>query len=145
MYFEDYTIDEVRTSRGRTITEADIVNFAGLSGDFVELHMNEEYAKRGPFGRRIAHGALIFSVSTGLMVQMSSGQEAIVAFRGVDQLRFVAPVFIGDTIHVVKKTIDKHTKDGIHGLVTFETTVLNQDGNPVLTYIDRLMIKCRAH
>jgi 3-hydroxybutyryl-CoA dehydratase len=145
MYFEDYTIDEVRTSRGRTITEADIVNFAGLSGDFVELHMNEEYAKRGPFGRRIAHGALIFSVSTGLMVQMTSGQEAIVAFRGVDQLRFVAPVFIGDTIHVVKKTIDKHTKDGIRGLVTFETTVLNQDGNPVLTYIDRLMIKCRAH
>lgn len=145
MYFEDYTIDEVRTSRGRTITEADIVNFAGLSGDFVELHMNEEYARTGPFGKRIAHGALIFSISTGLMVQMTSNQEAIVAFRGVDQLRFIAPVFIGDTIHVVKKTIDKNTKDGVRGLVTFETTVLNQDGKPVLTYIDRLMIKCRAH
>jgi 3-hydroxybutyryl-CoA dehydratase len=145
MYFEDYTIDEVRTSRGRTITEADIVNFAGLSGDFVELHMNEECARKGPFGKRIAHGALIFSVSTGLMVQMTSNQEAIVAFRGVDQLRFVAPVFIGDTIHVVKKTIDKHTKDGVRGLVTFETTVLNQDGKPVLTYFDRLMIKCRTH
>jgi len=145
MYFEDYTIDQVRTSRGRTITEADIVNFAGLSGDFVELHMNEEYAKRGPFGKRIAHGALIFSISTGLMVQMTSNQEAIVAFRGVDQLRFLAPVFIGDTIHVVKKTIEKNTKDGVRGLVTFETTVLNQDGKPVLTYFDRLMIKCRAH
>ena len=145
MYFEDYTIDEVRTSRGRTITEADIVNFAGISGDFVELHMNEEYARNGPFGRRIAHGALIFSISTGLMVQMTSNQEAIVAFRGVDQLRFVAPVFIGDTIHVSKKTIDKNTKDGVRGLVTFATTVLNQDGKPVLTYVDRLMIKCRAH
>jgi 3-hydroxybutyryl-CoA dehydratase len=145
MYFEDYTIDEVRTSRGRTITEADIVNFAGLSGDFVELHMNEEYARNGPFGRRIAHGALIFSISTGLMVQMTSNQEAIVAFRGVDQLRFVAPVFIGDTIHVSKKTIDKQTKDGVRGLVTFETTVMNQDGKHVLTYVDRLMIKCRAH
>jgi acyl dehydratase len=145
MYFEDYSIDEVRTSRGRTITEADIVNFAGLSGDFVELHMNEEYARNGPFGRRIAHGALIFSISTGLMVQMTVNQEAIVAFRGVDQLRFVAPVFIGDTIHVVKKTIDKQTKDGVRGLVTFETTVLNQDGNAVLTYLDRLMVKCRAH
>jgi 3-hydroxybutyryl-CoA dehydratase len=145
MYFEDYTIDEVRTSRGRTITEADIVNFAGLSGDFVELHMNEEYARQGPFGKRIAHGALIFSISTGLMVQMTSNQEAIVAFRGVDQLRFVAPVFIGDTIHVVRKTIDKQTKDGVRGLVTFETTVLNQDGKPVVTYFDRLMIKCRAH
>ncbi len=145
MYFEDYTIDQVRTSRGRTVTEADIVNFAGLSGDFVELHVNEEYAKAGPFGRRIAHGALIFSISTGLMVQMTSDHEAIVAFRGVDQLRFVAPVFIGDTIHVTKKTIEKQTKDGVRGLVVFETMVLNQDGKPVLTYIDRLMVKCRAH
>jgi acyl dehydratase len=145
MYFEDYSIDQVRTSRGRTITEADIVNFAGLSGDFVELHVNEEYAKRGPFGKRIAHGALIFSISTGLMVQMTSDHEAIVAFRGVDQLRFLAPVFIGDTIHVTKKTLEKNTKDGIRGLVAFETTVLNQDGKPVLTYIDRLMVKCRAH
>jgi 3-hydroxybutyryl-CoA dehydratase len=145
MYFEDYSIDEIRTSRGRTVTEADIVNFAGLSGDFVELHVNEEYARSGPFGRRIAHGALIFSISTGLMVQMTSDHEAIVAFRGVDQLRFVAPVFIGDTIHVVKKIIEKNTKDGIRGLVAFETTVLNQDGKPVLTYIDRLMVKCRAH
>ena len=93
MYFEDCTIGEVRTSRGRTITETDIVNFAGLSGDFVELHMNEEYARNGPFGKRIAHGALVFSISTGLMVQMT----------------------------------------------------VNQDGKPVLTYIDRLMVKCRAH
>src|ERR1700683_2402691 len=145
MYFEDYSIDEIRTSRGRTITEADIVNFAGLSGDFVELHMNEEYARKGPFGKRIAHGALIFSISTGLMVQMTSNQEAIVAFRGVDQLRFLEPVFIGDTIHVSKKTIEKKSNDGIRGLVIFETPVLNQDGKPVLTYIDRLMVKCRAH
>jgi 3-hydroxybutyryl-CoA dehydratase len=145
MYFEDYVIDQVRTSRGRTVTEADIVNFAGISGDFVELHVNEEYAKAGPYGRRIAHGALIFSISTGLMVQMTSDHEAIVAFRGVDQLRFLAPVFIGDTIHVTKKTLEKNTKDGVRGLVMFETTVLNQDGKAVLTYIDRLMVKCQAH
>ncbi|HVO98934.1 MAG TPA: MaoC/PaaZ C-terminal domain-containing protein [Bryobacteraceae bacterium] len=145
MFYEDYNLQEVRTSRGRTITEADIVNFAGLSGDFVELHVNEEYARNGPYGRRIAHGALIFSISTGLMVQMTPNQEAIVAFRGVDQLRFLAPVFIGDTIHVMKKTIDKQTKDGVRGLVFFETTVLNQDGKPVLSYNDRLMVKCREH
>ena len=89
MYFEDYVVDRVATSRGRTITESDIVNFAGLSGDFVELHMNEEYAKRGPFGRRIAHGALIFSISTGLMMQMTPDQDGIIAFYGVDKLRFV--------------------------------------------------------
>jgi 3-hydroxybutyryl-CoA dehydratase len=79
------------------------------------------------------------------MVQMTPNHEAIVAFRGVDQLRFVAPVFIGDTIHVTKKTIAKQSNDGVRGLVTFETTVLNQDGKPVLTYLDRLMVKCLAH
>lgn len=144
MYFEDYVVDHVTTSRGRTITEADIVNFAGLSGDFVELHMNEEYARRGPFGRRIAHGALIFSVSTGLTVQMTSDHEAIIAFYGVDKLRFVAPVFIGDTVHVTKRVAAKHAKDGGRGVVTFETTVLNQDDKPVVIYTDRLMVKSRA-
>jgi 3-hydroxybutyryl-CoA dehydratase len=112
LYFEDYIVDHVTTSRGRTVTEADIVNFAGLSGDFVELHMNEEYARNGPFGRRIAHGALIFSISTGLMVQMTSNHEAIIAFYGVDKLRFIAPVFIGDTIHVTKRVLEKQAKDG---------------------------------
>jgi len=60
LHFEDFLQDQVSTSRGRTVTETDIVNFAGLSGDFVELHMNEVYAAQGPFGKRIAHGALIF-------------------------------------------------------------------------------------
>ncbi|SRR5579883_780781 len=143
MYFEDYELDRVATSRGRTITEADIVNFAGLSGDFVELHMNEEYAKRGPFGRRIAHGALIFSISTGMMVQMTPNQEAIVAFYGVDRLRFVAPVFIGDTIHVSQKVLEKQKKNAGRGVVAFENTVLKQDGTAALVYTARLMVKTR--
>ncbi|MDQ3010538.1 MAG: dehydratase, partial [Acidobacteriota bacterium] len=63
-FFEDYELNDTVISRTRTITEADIVNFAGLSGDFHELHMSEEFARNGPFGRRIAHGALIFSIST---------------------------------------------------------------------------------
>jgi 3-hydroxybutyryl-CoA dehydratase len=131
-------------SRGRTITEADIVNFAGLSGDFVELHMNEEYAKRGPFGRRIAHGALIFSISTGLMVQMAGNQEAIVAFYGVDKLRFVAPVFIGDTIHVSQRVTEKALKNSERGVIALEMTVLNQDEKPVVVYTSRLMVKTRG-
>ena len=144
MYFEDYTVDHVTTSRGRTVTEADIVNFAGLSGDFVELHMNEEYARNGPFGRRIAHGALIFSISTGLMVQMTPNHKAIIAFYGVDKLRFIAPVFIGDTIHVTKRVLGKQAKEGGRGVITFETKVLNQDNQPVVVYSDRLMVKSRA-
>ena len=144
MHFEDYVVDAVSISRGRTITEADIVNFAGLSGDFVELHVNEEYAKRGPFGRRIAHGALIFSISTGLMVQMTRDPEAIVAFYGVDKLRFVAPVFIGDTIHVSQRVIEKQPKNAERGVIASEITVLNQDDKPVVVYTTRLMVKTRA-
>jgi acyl dehydratase len=144
LYFEDYVVDAISTSRGRTITEADIVNFAGLSGDFVELHMNEEYAKRGPFGRRIAHGALIFSISTGLMVQMTRDPEAIVAFYGVDKLRFVAPVFIGDTVHVSQRVLEKQAKNAERGVIASEITVLNQDSKPVVIYITRLMVKTRA-
>jgi len=144
LYFEDYVIDSVSTSRGRTVTEADIVNFAGLSGDFVELHTNEEYARRGPFGRRIAHGALIFSISTGLMVQIAGDPESIIAFYGVDKLRFVAPVFIGDTIHVSQRILETQKKNAERGVVAFEITVHKQDQTPVVVYTARLMVKTRT-
>lgn len=141
MYFDDYVVDSMETSRGRTITEADIVNFAGLSGDFVELHVNEEYAKRGPFGKRIAHGALIFSMSTGLMMQMPGDPEAIIAFYGVDRIRFIGPVFIGDTIRITRRVIEKQMKNAERGVIASEITVLNQNDKPVLVYTARLMVK----
>src|ERR1700730_17148845 len=144
LYFEDFALDSVSTSRGRTVTEADIVNFAGLSGDFVELHMNEPYAAKGPFGKRIAHGALIFSISTGLSIQLNQIEQTVIAFYGVDKLRFTRPVFIGDTIHVVKKGIDMQQKDGDRGVVTFETNVLTQFNEPVIVYYDKILLKARA-
>jgi 3-hydroxybutyryl-CoA dehydratase len=144
LHFEDFVLDQISTSRGRTVTEADIVNFAGLSGDFVELHMNEVVSAQGPFGKRIAHGALIFSISTGLSVQMNQIQDTVVAFYGVDKLRFTRPVFIGDTIHVVKKVIGREQKGAGRGVVTFETTVLNQNGEPVLVYSDKVLVKAQA-
>lgn len=140
--FERFEPGAVFESRGRTITETDIVQFAGLSGDFVELHTNEEYAKRSPFGRRIAHGALVFSISTGLMTQMNLVQDTVLAFYGLDRLRFTKPVFIGDTVHVVKKVVETLRKDQ-GGVVTFETTVLNQRGETVMVYTDKLMIRYR--
>src|SRR5258708_3833025 len=102
-YFEDLQKGEIHTSRGRTITETDIVNFAGLSGDFVQFHIDAEFAKSTVFGQRIAHGALIFSISTGLVAQMSLLEDTLIAFYGIEKLRFTKPVFIGDTIHVTKK------------------------------------------
>jgi len=142
-YFEDFVVDSVSTSRTRTITEADIVNFAGLSGDFVELHMSETAAAAGPFGKRIAHGALVFSVSTGLMIQMNQITDTVVAFYGLDKLRFTKPVFIGDTIHVTKKVLDKQPKGSGRGLVAFETTVFNQHDETVLVYFDKVLVKAR--
>ncbi len=144
LYFEDFAIDSVSTSRTRTVTEADIVNFAGLSGDFVELHMSESYAATGPFGKRIAHGALIFSISTGLSIQLGQITDTVIAFYGVDKLRFTRPVFIGDTIHVAKKVTAKEEKAKDRGVVTFETSVLNQHGQTVLVYYDKVLLKARA-
>src|ERR1035438_10853967 len=110
-YYEDFSTGGVLESRGRTVTEADIVNFAGLSGDFVELHTNEEFARKSPFGRRIAHGALVFSISTGLMTQMNLINDTVLAFYGIDKLRFTGPVFIGDTVRVTKRVVELKEKD----------------------------------
>ena len=143
LYFEDFEIGAINKSRGRTVTEADIVNFAGLSGDFVELHVNEEWAAQGPFGRRIAHGLLVLSISSGLSTRMLDMADTIVAFYGIDRLRFVKPTFIGDTVHVTKKVLTADVKDEGRGVLTFETSVNNQHGDPVIVYTDKLMVKRR--
>jgi acyl dehydratase len=141
LYFDDFTPAETVTSRGRTITEGDIVTFAGVSGDFSEIHMNEEWALGSMFGRRVAHGALVFSVSTGLTTQLRLVDEALLAFAGVDHLRFVQPVFIGDTVHVVKRVIERTPVDASRGVIVFETKVVNQRGDTVLMYHDKLLLK----
>jgi acyl dehydratase len=144
LYFEDFSAGQEYASRGRTVTEADIVNFAGLSGDFVELHTNEEYARQGPFGRRIAHGLLTLAISSGLMVRMNLTTDTVVAFYGIDKLRFTRPVFPGDTIRVLKRVIAAQDKEKA-GVVTFDTTVLNQRNEAVLVYQDKLAVKKRAN
>jgi 3-hydroxybutyryl-CoA dehydratase len=143
LFYEDFTVGVEHVTRGRTITESDVVNFAGLSGDFVELHTNEEYARQAPFGKRIAHGLLTLSISSGLMTQMNLVTDTVIAFYGIDKLRFVKPVFIGDTVHVRKKVVDAMAKSSEMGVVTFETSVLNQNGDAVLVYRDKLAIKKR--
>jgi len=143
LYFEDFIIGVEHVTRGRTITESDVMNFAGLSGDFIELHTNEEYARQSPYGRRIAHGMLTLSIATGLMTRMNLVTDTVVAFYGIDKLRFVKPVFIGDTIQVRKRVADAMAKGGVSGVVTFDTTVVNQKEEAVLVYRDKLVIKKR--
>jgi acyl dehydratase len=143
VFFEDYASAEPVVSGERTITEADVLAFAHLTGDFVKLHTDESYAKTTRYGRRIAHGALVFSVSIGLATQMQLFDDSLIAFAGVDKLRFVAPVFLDDTVHVVKRVVERKELGAAQGAVTFESRVLNQRGELVLAYLDRLLIRRR--
>ena len=141
-YFEDFAVGEVTVTRARTITETDIVNFAGLTGDWYPLHTDAEYSKRGPFGERIAHGMLILSIATGLMPLYDM---AIVAFYGMDKVRFTAPTKIGDTIHVELEVVEKQDKGDIGGVITLKESVKNQQGEDVAVSTKKVLIAKRPN
>jgi len=143
-FFEDFEVGEEALSAGRTVTETDIVNFAGITGDWNELHTNKEYGATTPFGQRIAHGALIFSIATGLSVRMGQTADSIIAFYGLDRLRFVKPTFIGDTIRVKQKVEAKSERDEKSGLVTMLNEVINQNDQVVVSYTAKVLLKRKA-
>jgi acyl dehydratase len=143
-WFEEFEAGFRIATAGRTIGEGDVMQFAGLTGDCSELHTNEEYARTTRFGRRIAHGALVFGLSVGLTTRTNVLDGTLVAFSRVDNLRFTKPVFLGDTIHVIKRVIEAVPKTDETGLVAFDTRVFNQRGEVVLAYVDRLLVKRRG-
>jgi acyl dehydratase len=142
-HFEDFEIGEESTTAGRTVTETDIVNFAGITGDWNEIHTNKELADRGPFKQRIAHGALVFSIATGLSVRMGQTADTVIAFYGLDRLRFVKPTFIGDTIRVKQKVEGKSERDEHSGIVTMLNEVVNQKDEVLVSYIAKVLLKRR--
>ena len=142
-YFEDFEPGEKASTAGRTITETDIVNFAGITGDWNEIHTNKELAELGPFKQRIAHGALIFSIATGLSVRLGQTADTVIAFYGLDRLRFVKPTFIGDTIHVRQKVEAKTERDEHSGIVTMLNEVINQRDEVVVSSVAKVLIKRR--
>ena len=127
-WYDELEVGESATYSGVTVTEAHIVNFASFSGDWNALHMDEEFARSGPFGQRIAHGFLTIVLMNG-RVPMAPGRVA--AFYGIDKLRFNAPVFIGDTIHIEMTVEAKHDR-GPGGIVTFAQIVRKQSGENVV-------------
>jgi acyl dehydratase len=136
-HFEDYELGAVRRTGGRTITETDIVIHAGQTGDFYPHHMDAEWCKTQEFGQRVAHGTLIFSVAVG----MTAGAVNPLAFSyGYDRLRFIKPVFIGDTITCTVTIADKRDhKRPEMGLVVERLEVTNQRGETVLV-CDHLLL-----
>ncbi len=138
-FFEDYQIGSSRETLGRTITETDIVLHAGQTGDFYPHHMDAEWCKTQDFKQRIAHGTLIFSVAVG----MTAGAINPEAFSyGYDRLRFIKPVFIGDTIRVRVSIKEKreHKKPG-HGIVSELVEVFNQRNETVLACEHLLLVR----
>lgn len=126
MYFEEFQIGTEVVTQGRTITEADIVNFAGVSGDFNTIHTDAEYAKSTPFGERIAHGLLGLSVASGLGMQLGFLDGTVIAFTGLEW-KFKNPIKIGDTIHMVgtvKQTKAMKAMGG--GFIILDARVINQ-------------------
>jgi acyl dehydratase len=139
VFFEDYEQGQKRVTLGRTISETDFVVHAGHTGDFFPHHMDAEWCKTQPFGQRIAHGTMIFSIGIGLTASEINPE----AFsKGYDRLRFVKPVYIGDTIHseivISEKTESK--KPGF-GSVTEHVEVINQYGEVVLVCDHILLAK----
>lgn len=134
--FEATEIGDRTVTQGRTLTEADVVNFAGVSGDFNHLHTDAEAMADSAFGERIVHGALLFSVMTGLLWQSrdDATREAVVAFYGVDRLRFTAPAYLGETVHVELEVAEKEPRDHPEaaGLVRYDAELVTAGGRTVL-------------
>lgn len=136
--FEQFELGERWTSRGRTITEADLVLFSAFSGDWYPLHTDKEYAENEtPFKQRIAHGMLVLSVATGLQVMEP---EIIVAFYGIEKLRFINPTFINDTIHVELEVIELEDKENGTGVVTAVQKIVKQTDEVVTTGVLKILI-----
>lgn len=137
-YFEECEIGQRWVTPGRTVTEADLVNFSGLSADFFPLHIDKEYAAQTRFKHRIAHGFLVMSMATGMV---PADPDKVEALYGIDKMRFLRPVFIGDTIHVEMEVISKTERNDGSGVVDFKQTVVNQQGQVVIANTYRLLMR----
>ncbi|MCS6907729.1 MAG: MaoC/PaaZ C-terminal domain-containing protein [Anaerolineales bacterium] len=132
-YFEEFELGQSFVSVGRTITEHDILAFAGLSGDYNQIHTDVEFAKTTPFGQRIAHGLLGLSVASGLAMRTGILEGTVLAFREIEEWKFTKPIFIGDTIRVRLEVVDLKPLPRLGGgMVTIRVEVLNQHSEAVM-------------
>jgi acyl dehydratase len=144
-YGDDFKPGEIYTTPRITVTETHVVNWAGLTGDFYPLHMDKVYAESTQFGERLAHGPLVFALAVGLVAQAGFGGDAPIAWLGVDDLRMLEPVKIGDTITVRVEIKDqKVTSNPKKGIQTWRYTVLNQRDAPVMAFDYRMMFHLRG-
>ena len=143
LYFDDVAIGQQWESLGRTVTEADVVNFAGISGDFNPVHVDHEFARTTPFRRPVAHGLLVLSMSSGLGLHAPAMRT--LALLGVREWKFVEPVFIGDTVRVRSTLLEKEVRGrGRRAVLTWQRQIVNQEGKVVQEGITQTLVQGRA-
>lgn len=138
-YFEDFEIGEEILTQGRTITRSDVINFAGVSGDFEPLHLDKEFGQKTVFKENIAHGLCVLAIASGNIARTGILKNAV-ALYGIDEWRFTKPVFFGDTIRVRMKVEDKTEKPDT-GIVDFYLEIVNQKDEVLQKGKWRSMIK----
>jgi acyl dehydratase len=144
LYWEDFTAGRTFETLRRTVDGGDVSRFAGLSGDFNPLHTDAEFAARGPFGERIAHGMLTLTLANGYINLLGIVDGTAIAFLGMDRVRFTAPVRLGDTIHAELTVKEQRpTSRPDRGIVTWDVVVVNQRAEAVLTYEASVMLRRR--
>jgi 3-hydroxybutyryl-CoA dehydratase len=140
---DDYAVGDKFISPARTITEADIINFAGLTGDWHPLHTDVEYAAKTPFKERIAHGMLTLSVGMVLPFRLgpysSFLPRSFIAFYGMESVRFTGPTKIGDTIHCEVEVTEITDKSPDRGVLTTQNSIKNQRGELLVTYVIKVL------
>ena len=141
-FFEEFEVGQQITSMGRTIAETDIIAFAGLTGDYNQIHTDAEFSKNTPFGQRVAHGLLGLSIASGLAMRTGILEGTVIAFREVNEWKFIKPVFIGDTIHVNLIVMETKALRRIGGgSVLIEVNVLNQNDEIVMKGFWLVLVK----
>lgn len=142
-YFDELYEGEIIITAARTMTETDVVMFAATTGDYNPVHTDAEYMRKSQYGQRIVHGLLALSVSQGLLFRTGIVDGSAIAFAGIDEIRFTAPVKIDDTIHVeitVAKLVASKSKPD-RGVAHFDCKIVNQNGEIVQTSIQKIMMK----
>lgn len=145
-YFEDFSVGDTFESPRRTVTETDVVMHAAMGGDWTEAHTNKEYAEDELFfGQRVAHAPLTYQIQIGLMVRMGIFERTVMAYMGIEELNFPAPVFIDDTIYHELEVLEKReleTRDD-GGLVALRTVIRKTDDEIVMDGTQKFLVRYR--
>ena len=133
LYFEEFQVGQRVITPGRTVSEADIMSFAGLSGDFNTIHTDAEYSATTPFGKRVAHGLLGLAITSGLATRTGVMEGTVLAFREISEWKFSRPIYIGDTVHAEIEVAETKSLPRLGGgSIVFDVDLKNQAGETVM-------------